>query len=144
MTDEVGEHQACWQHFPHGADIGVHGVGGSRSEAFRQAALALTAVVTTEPVQPLERVELACTAPDDELLLVAWLNAIVYEMATRQMLFGDYEVRVEDGRVTGVAYGEQVDPPRHEPAVEVKGATCTALSVRRENDLWHARCVVDV
>jgi SHS2 domain-containing protein len=37
-----------------------------------------------------------------------------------------------------------VDPVRHQPAVEVKGATCTGLSVTCENGLWHARCVVDV
>lgn len=134
-----------WQHFAHGADIGVHGAGPSVSEAFRQAALALTAVIT-EParVRPLERVEIACAAPDRELLLVEWLNAVVYEMATRRMVFGDYQVEVGDGRVTGAAYGEAVDPVRHEPAVEVKGATCTALSVGQTGDVWHARCVVDV
>ena len=133
-----------WRHFPHGADIGIEGAGTTKSEAFRQAALALTAVVTNAPVERRERVDLTCAAPDDELLLVEWLNAVVYEMATRGMLFGDFEVQVTDGRVTAAAYGEPVDPVRHEPAVEVKGATCTALSVKREDALWHARCVVDV
>lgn len=35
-----------WEHFPHDADIGVRGVGTSKEEAFEQAALALTAVIT--------------------------------------------------------------------------------------------------
>ena len=39
-----------WEHFPHGADIGVRGVGASRGEAFEEAALAVTAVVT-DPVR---------------------------------------------------------------------------------------------
>jgi SHS2 domain-containing protein len=141
---EADARRAYWEHFPHGADIGIHGAGATKSEAFRQAALALTAVVTTVPVRPLERVELACSAPDDDLLLLAWLNLIVYEMATRRMLFGEYEVTVQNGQAAGAAFGELVDPQRHEPAVEVKGATCTALSVRQEGSTWHARCVVDV
>ena len=35
-----------WEHFPHDADIGVRGIGASKEEAFEQAALALTAVLT--------------------------------------------------------------------------------------------------
>ena len=34
-----------WEHYEHGADIGVRGFGGTKAEAFEQAGLALTAVV---------------------------------------------------------------------------------------------------
>lgn len=34
-----------WEHFPHGADIGVRGFGPTMAAAFEQAALAMTAVV---------------------------------------------------------------------------------------------------
>jgi tRNA nucleotidyltransferase (CCA-adding enzyme) len=134
-----------WAHFAHGADIGVHGMGTTRAEAFRQAAVALTAVVTDPAaVRAVTRVPIACSAPDDELLLVEWLNAVVFEMATRGMLFADFEVAFADHSLTGVACGEPIDPVRHQPAVEVKGATCTALSVEYRDGLWHARSVVDV
>jgi len=43
------------------------------------------------------------------------------------------------------AWGEPIDRERHKPAVEVKGATYTALSVaRRDDGTWVAQCVVDV
>ena len=32
-----------WQHFPHGADVGVRGIGRSLAEAFAEAARAMTA-----------------------------------------------------------------------------------------------------
>jgi tRNA nucleotidyltransferase (CCA-adding enzyme) len=90
-------------------------------------------------------VALRCEAPDDELLLVQWLGALIYEMATRSMLFSRFELRLEPGHLVGRAFGEPVDVPRHEPAVEVKGATLTELAVRREPDgSWVAQCVVDV
>lgn len=136
---------ATWEHFEHGADIGVRGHGRTREAAFEQAALAMTAVVTDpDLVEPSEPVSIACAAPDDELLLVDWLNAIVYEMATRGMLFSRFEVELADGALSGCAWGERVDLSRHEPIVEVKGATYTSLSVCHEGGEWIAQCVVDV
>ncbi len=134
-----------WEHFEHGADVGVRGLGATKAEAFEQAALALTAVLC-EPaeVRPLERIALACEAPDDELLLAEWLNALVYEMSTRRMLFSRFAVRLEGTRLEAEAWGEGVDAARHRPAVEVKGATYTLLRVAPDNGGWLAQTVVDV
>lgn len=138
--------QSGWEHFEHGADIGVRGFGGTLAEAFEQAALAMTAVVTEpEHVKPTEAVALECAAPDYELLLVDWLNALIYEMATRRMLFSRFEVALENHAVHAAAWGEPVDVARHSPAVEIKGATYTMLSVKQEESgQWVAQCVVDV
>ncbi|HKJ23114.1 MAG TPA: archease, partial [Gammaproteobacteria bacterium] len=35
-----------WEHFPHDADVGIRGTGDTPEEAFAQAAVAMTAVVT--------------------------------------------------------------------------------------------------
>jgi tRNA nucleotidyltransferase (CCA-adding enzyme) len=136
---------ACWEHFAHEADMGVRGRGPTLAQAFEQAALAMTAVITDpERVEAREKVLIQCEAPDNELLLVDWLNAIVYEMATRKMLFSRYEARLDDHRLTATAWGEKTDVARHTPAVEVKGATYTALRVAKENGEWIAQTVVDV
>ena len=138
--------EARWEHFPHEADMGVRGFGNTRAEAFEQAALALTAVITDlKNVQAKEIVNISCAAPDDELLFVDWLNALVYEMSTRNMLFSRFEVHLEAQKLHGKAVGETVDVTRHQPAVEVKGATYTALSVSKDEEgTWCAQCVVDV
>lgn len=132
--------------FEHGADVGVRGWGPDRASAFARAALALTAVVTDPSrVRPLEPVVIHCEAPDDELLLVDWLNALIWHMATLNMLFSRFDVRIEDHRLSATVWGERVDPERHRPAVEPKAATMTELAVRREADgRWVAQCVVDV
>lgn len=135
-----------WEHFAHEADIGVRGIGASREEAFEQAALALIAVITDpQTVRPDEPVEIACEAPDDELLLVEWLNAVVYEIATRRMLWSRFTVHIEGHRLHATAWGEKTEVARHQPAVEVKGATYTNLSVKQDHrGAWVAQCVVDV
>ncbi len=135
-----------WEHFDHQADIGVRGRGATKADAFAQAARALTAVLTDpDRIGTGQRVQIECRAPDDEFLLVDWLNRIVYEMATRRMLFGQFKVAIEGDRLTAEAIGEPVDALRHAPAVEVKGATYTAAKVGPEPDgSWVAQCVVDV
>lgn len=135
-----------WEHFPHQADMGIRGIGATKEAAFEGAALALTAVITDpSSVAPTQAVSIACDAPDDELLLVDWLNALVYEMATRRMLFSRFNVRFNDHSLQATAWGEPVEVERHQPAVEVKGATYTELSVKRdEQGRWMAQCVVDV
>lgn len=141
----MASERARWEHFPHQADMGVRGVGSTVAEAFEEAALALTAVITDPAgVAALERVELRCEAPDLELLLVDWLNALIFEMDTRGVLFGRFAVRIDGGALVGEAWGEPVDVARHSPSVEVKGATYTGLRVAREGDAWVAQCVVDV
>jgi len=92
-----------------------------------------------------ESVELRCVALADDQLLYDWLNALVFEMATRRMLFGRFEVHIETGKLRGVAWGEPIDRLRHRPAAEVKGATYTELAVIRGGEgEWIAQCVVDV
>jgi len=53
-------------------------------------------------------------------------------------------VRIADGRLEGDAWGEPLDLGKHEPAVEIKGATMTELKVAESNGRWIAQCVVDV
>lgn len=135
-----------WEHFPHEADMGVRGIGRSKDEAFEQAALALTAVVTDlHKVDPELELIIEREAPDDELLFAEWLNALVYEMSTRKMLFSRFEVVLQPGKLKARAWGEPVDVQKHQPAVEIKGATYTALAVTQmPGGRWLAQCVVDV
>jgi len=137
---------ARWEHFSHQADMGVRGVWPTLAQAFEQGALAMTALITDPAeVEPRFRVTVECEAPDAELLFAQWLNSIVYEMATRRMLFSKFEVTVGEGqRLKAVLWGERVDPHRHHPAVEVKGATYTDLRVANEGTHWVAQTVVDV
>jgi SHS2 domain-containing protein len=135
-----------WEHFHHEADIGVRGFGHTPAQAFEQTALAMTAVIVDpSSVQARDTLQIEVSGPDAEMLLYEWLNSLVYEMATRKMLFGQFRVEIADGELRGTAQGEPIDVARHRPTVEIKGATFTELAVRQRDDgLWLAQCVVDV
>jgi len=145
-TFNLGATQGRWEHFAHEADVGIRGIGPTKSDAFAEAAIALTAVITDPAtVHPLDTIIIVCRAPNDELLLVDWLNALIYEMATRKMLFHDFAIEMEDEGLRGLARGEALEVARHQPVVEIKGATLAELRVSCGADgQWLAQCVVDV
>ena len=146
MRDQGRAVAGRWELFSHSADVGVRGIGPTKARAFEMAAMALTAAICDpDSITPTRPVDIACEAPDIELLLVAWLNAVIYEMATRRMVFGRYDVDIAGLQLQGHAWGEAVDVERHNPGVEAKGATFTELRVAPHPDGgWVAQCVVDV
>ncbi|MBI3849089.1 MAG: archease [Verrucomicrobia bacterium] len=113
MKLDANKTESRWEHFHHGADIGVRAFGPTKAAAFVQSAMALTAVITQPSmVHPREVVNVAFTAPDDEPLLVDWLNALIFEMAIRKMLFGSFEVSLSAGRLEAKVWGKTGDLPR--------------------------------
>ncbi len=137
---------ARWEHFRHSADIGIRGIGPDKAQAFEQAALALAAVVC-EPGVVLGQTCLPIHLPPapDDFLLLDWINALIYEMSTRNMLFSRFEVTLDQQGLQAQAWGEPVQVVRHRPAVEPKGATFTELSVQQTaGGAWVAQCIVDV
>jgi SHS2 domain-containing protein len=135
-----------WEHFPHGADVGIRGYGPTPAAAFGQAALAMTAAMTSPArVEPRETVIVECVAASLDELFFDWIDALVFEMSTRRMLFGGFDVELDDCRLRARVHGERIDRGRHHPAVEIKGPTFTQLRVRHAaNGGWVAQCVVDV
>lgn len=135
-----------WEHFTHAADIGVRSYGRDEAEAFTQAALALIAVISDpRRIEAHEAISLECRAPALELLLVEWLNALIDAIATRHMLFCAFDVHLLGHHLHATVWGESLDPARHQPAVEIKGATYTELRVAElQPDRWLAQCVIEV
>lgn len=132
--------------FDHDADIGVVGEGDTLEEAFAAGARALfSIVVDLANVEAREAVPVSCEASDPELLFVGWLNALLAEADVREMAFCRFELAIREGwRLEGRAWGERLDPSRHAPGVEVKGATLTELRLLRRPSGWRVQTVVDV
>ena len=142
---------AFWEHFDHPADMGIRGFGQMPEDAFAQAALALCAItVDLHTVSPDSSVQISLEETDLELLLVRWLNQILYEMNTRAMVFSRCEVAIQESQHQGYTlratlWGEVFQAGRQGIGTEVKAATYAQLKVERQSDgLWMAQCVVDV
>jgi SHS2 domain-containing protein len=134
-----------YETFEHEADIGIRGFGSSVEEAFEGAAMAMYSVmVKIEAIKLLEQRKVSVSAPERELLLVEWLNALLSLSDIERMVFSKFDVTIDGASLTGTVWGERLDRVRHEPTVEVKGATYHMLKVDKDNDEYVAQCVVDV
>ena len=134
-----------YETFDHEADIGIRGFGATIAEAFENAAVALYSVmVNVHMVRSKERRIVTVSAPDRELLLVEWLNALLSQSDIEHMVFSKFEVKINGTSLIGSAWGEMLDRERHQAHVEVKGATYHMLSVQERDNGYVAQCVVDV
>jgi SHS2 domain-containing protein len=139
-----------WEHFEHGADVGVRGIGATPGEAFAGAAAALCALVADPELVRAERKDaIDCEAPDLESLRVRFLNELISRMSAHRMVYGAFTAAVTASpggfRVAARFTGEPLDLERHEPTVEPKGATFMLARVAEEADArWVSQCVVDV
>ena len=134
-----------YETFDHEADIGIRGFGSSMEEAFENAAAAMySVIVNIDRISPTEKRDLSVSAPDTELLLVEWLNALLALSDVERMVFKKFRVKIDGTQLSGAAWGEGLDQSRHEPKVEVKGATYHMLRVVRDDTRYTAQCVVDV
>lgn len=105
-----------WTHFPHGADVGIRGTGPTPAVAFAQAARAMTAAVTCPAdVAAREQVSVELEAASLEELFFDWIDALVFEMGTRGMLFARFDVEIEGQRLRARVWGEPVDRAKHGP-----------------------------
>lgn len=131
-------------YFDHDADVGIIGRGSTLEQAFESAACAMFGVmVDVAAVRNESTVHFDFEEADAELALVTWLNFLLAHARESQMVFGHFHVRHE-GSAWHCEAGGQRWEREMERGTEVKGATLTMLSVKKNAGVWEARCVVDV
>jgi SHS2 domain-containing protein len=150
--------------FDHTGDIGVRVTARTLDELFRDAAAAFTETVTDAGrVETRRSVSLTLEAAAADLLLVDWLNEILYRFEVDRYLVGAVDVRVDrrtPGRersdalaaedavaafaLHGTLHGEPFDAERHGVKVLIKAITYHALEVREGPDGWQATVVFDI
>jgi SHS2 domain-containing protein len=135
-----------YEFFEHTADLGLRVRAADLDALFAEAARALFAAVVDnlDAVRPLQRVDVRLTGTDREYLLFDWLKALLYRFDAEHLVFGRFEVRVTAAGLAGTAWGEPLDPARHELGHEVKAITYHGLRVEPEAGGWLAEVIVDI
>jgi SHS2 domain-containing protein len=131
------------------SDISFVARGETLEGAFAAAAEALLAATLDDPgtVEERERRRVAFDEPDLELLLLRFLNELVYLRDAEQLLLRARRLRVERNdraRLDAELWGEPIHPERHPLTTEVKAATAHALRVRATADGWEVSVTLDV
>ena len=116
----------------HTADVGIEAHGATLEEAFEEAAKGMFAIIT-DGSKIESKVERKVEIPfegDEEILLVDWLNELLYIYDVEGLVFGKFNVKIND-KLIGYAYGEKYDRQKHGYGVEIKAVTYHMLEIKR-------------
>ena len=129
----------------HTADACVIAYGASMNQAFANAGRALFSLITEldEVAEVLYR-DIEVKASDEESLLVEWLNELIYQFDTENIIFKRFDItRLNQTQLKARSYGEKVDSTRHKLKTGVKAATYHMLKVDK-NDVYKVQVLFDI
>lgn len=132
--------------FDHTADLGLRVKAPDLNALFTEAAVGLFSMMTDDlpAIRPTLAVPFAISGTDREFLLFDWLRELLLYADEHRVLFGRFEVSVTDAGLTATAYGEPLDPARHQLAREVKAITYHGLTVEQTPTGWLTEVIVDI
>jgi len=143
VTDKI---LTSYKIMKHTADIGIIARGKDLKETFANTARGMFhLIIDLRKVQCRIKKEVDVSAGDPEILLVAWLNELIYLFDTDHVLFKKFEItELTDKRLKAFAYGEKVDCYRHTLKIGIKATTYHMLQIRQEKGIYTARVLFDI
>jgi SHS2 domain-containing protein len=129
----------------HTADVGIIAYGADLRQAFANAARGLFSLITElDDVEEVVYRDIELTASDEESLLVAWLNELVYQFDTEGIIFKRFDIiQLDSTHLKARGYGEKVDKSKHKLKIGVKAATYHMLKVDK-NDGYRVQVIFDI
>jgi len=133
----------------HTGDVAVHVEAPSLEALFVDAARALSAVlVEGEDPRPRTQLPVTLEAGTPELLLVDWLNDLLFRFDVDGFVPLESDVRLVDTdqgwRLDATLRGEPFDPARHRVRVLVKSVTYHALEIVTSANGVETQIVFDI
>ncbi len=140
------EEIAMFEAFDHTADIGLRIRADSLNALFAEAGRALTSLLVEDidSVHAVDKAEIAVEGTEHDYLLFDWLNELLFQFETDGRLFSRFEVSISETGLHATAYGEVVDPQRHQLSHEVKAITYHHLKVEQTPAGWFAEVILDI
>ena len=119
----------------HTADVGIIAYGADVGQAFANAARALFSLITKlDDIEEILHRDIELTAPDEESLLVEWLNELICLFDTENIVFKRFDVtKLNNTQLKARSYGEKVDSSKHRLKTGVKAATYHMLKINKGN-----------
>jgi len=129
----------------HTADVIIIAYGADMSQTFANAAKALFNLITElDNVEEVLHRDIELVAPDQESLLVAWLNELIYLFDTENVIFKRFEItKLNNTQLKARSYGEKVDSSKHKLKTGVKAATYHMLRIDKDNG-YKAQVLFDI
>ncbi len=115
----------------HTADVGIRAYGADMRQAFTNAARALFSLITElDDIEEVLYRDIKLIAPDEESLLVEWLNELIYLFDVENIIFKRFDItELSNTQLKARSYGEKIDSSKHKIKTGVRAATYHMLKV---------------
>jgi SHS2 domain-containing protein len=135
-----------YEQFPHTADIGVRAFGKDLKELFENAAFAMFDIIADlEGMTGKTTETFKVEAADNESLLVAWLDELLYIFYTKQLIFYKFTIdELAGGKLRASAIGRPIAANRNRLKTEIKAATYSDLKINKIADGYSVEIIFDV
>ena len=141
----VAEASGSYEFIDHTADVGIRVEAPTAAALFETAARALTEIVTDAgAVMPRVKRTVELEEETLEVLLVSWLQELLYLLEIEGLAFSRFGVKIDGTRLHAAVWGEPFDPELHPRKSDIKAVTYHQLEVGRKGDSWEARVIFDV
>jgi len=132
------------------ADVAFEAWGETLEEVIIAAADATLNVMVADLDAVVDRVRRSIHAEADaaDMLLFEVLQELIYYKDAERLLLRVPKVELECGAgrfsLKAEAYGEEIDPTRHELVVDVKAVTLHRFEVVETENGWQAQVILDI
>ena len=101
-------------------------------------------ITEIDDVEEVEYRDIDLTAPDQESLLVKWLNELIYLLDAENIVFKRFDItRLNNTQLKAGAYGEKVDNSKHKLKTGIKAATYHMLKIDK-SDGYKVQVLFDI
>ncbi|MBW1979762.1 MAG: archease [Deltaproteobacteria bacterium] len=140
-----GTERGSFEFFDHTADVGIRVRAATLGGIFELAARAMTEIITeVQLISPRVQRTFNLIEEDLEILLVNWLQQLLYVFDTEGLIFGKFQAEVEEAALRATAWGEQFSADVHVVKTEIKAVTYHQLEVVQVKDGWQAQVIFDL
>ncbi len=134
----------------HTADVYIAAYGASLEQAFENAALASTEVMTdAEKVEPRLEETVDIEAHDLEALLYSWIEELIIRLDANGILYSRFKINVIEETKQGLRleaqiWGEEFNPEKHPQELGIKAVTYHRMEIDERPGCVTIKFILDV
>ena len=130
----------------HTADIGIAAYGADIKEVFRNAALGLFSLMAElDDIKEDVQREVKLSAEDEDVLLIEWLNELIYIFDVEHIIFKRFEIdKLKGSQISARCFGQEIKPGQHSLKREIKAATYHMLRIIKSNGGYEVKVIFDI
>ncbi|MEM5802248.1 MAG: archease [Candidatus Aenigmatarchaeota archaeon] len=132
------------------AEVAFEAVGKTLRELFESAGLALinTQIRNIQKIEKKVKQKIEVEAENIEMLLFNFLQELIVLKDSEQLLFNKFDIDImpknKKWKLIALAYGEKINPKKHDLSADVKGVSLHNFKVEETKGGWRAFVILDV